>query len=200
MYCLSPALELNKQQRICPLQYSGDRTNLPKRLKSPRIPISSRLSIRHPDSRLSASAWYITNLFTRTMLCPICGWNNMSHRARCETETCKALLSTKDFHEYYNVTNKERSTTKMAPIEHYIGTSDGKEVAGVPDGEMKDVVIQIRLFDFRALIVVAENCGKNACRMVPSCEHRGVKISFAQKDPDDVLEGSYKATETAVFP
>lgn len=145
------------------------------------IPISSRSSIRHPDSQLSASSWYITNVFTRSMLCPICGWNNMSHRACCKTKTCKALLSTKDYVEHYIITNKEGSTTRMAPIEHYIGSSSGEEVTSVPDGKMKDVVIQIRLFGFRAIVVVAEDCGKKTCRMTPSCEHRGVKFSFAQK-------------------
>ncbi|KAF7938645.1 uncharacterized protein EAE98_000983 [Botrytis deweyae] len=120
----------------------------------------------------------------------------MSKRARCET--CDALLSTKDYVEYYIVTNKLGSTTAIAPIEHYIGTSEEQEVARIPDGKMKDVVIQIRLFGFRALIVIAENCGKKACRMTPSCEHRSVKISFAEKNPDD-MGGRYKATETAVF-
>ncbi|THV47551.1 hypothetical protein BGAL_0303g00040 [Botrytis galanthina] len=172
---------MNKKQRICPLQYSGDRTNLPKHLKFLRF-------------------WYITNVFTRSMLCPICGWNNMSHRACCKTKTCKALLSTKDYVEHYIITNKEGSTTRMAPIEHYIGTSNGKEVTSVPDGKMKDVVIQIRLFGFRAIVVVAENCGEKTCRMTPSCEHRGVKFSFTQKNPDNVLGGSYKATETTFFP
>ncbi|TGO49629.1 hypothetical protein BCON_0205g00040 [Botryotinia convoluta] len=111
----------------------------------------------------------------------------MSKLACCTTDTCKALLSTKDYIEYYTVTNKEGSTTTMAPIEHYIVTSKGEEVTSVPDRKMKDVVIQIRLFGFRALVVVAENCGADACQMTPSCEHRGVKISFAQKNPDDVL-------------
>ncbi|KAF7902521.1 hypothetical protein EAF00_002424 [Botryotinia globosa] len=195
---------MGKQQRICPLQYSSNRRNLlPKRLKflsqNQGNPISSRSSARHPDSRLSGSAWYITNLSTRTMWCPICERNNMSHLPCCETDICKALLSTKEYLEYYLITNKEGSTTKMAPIEHYIGTSKGEEVANVPDGKKKDVVIQIRLFGFRAIVVVSENCGKDACRMTPSCEHRGIKFSFAQKNPDDVLEG-YKAPETAVFP
>ncbi|KAF5868554.1 uncharacterized protein Bfra_012201 [Botrytis fragariae] len=134
------------------------------------------------------------------MLCPISGTNNMSKLACCTTDTCQALLSTKDYVEHYIVTNKEGSTTKMAPIEHYIGTSDGKEVTSVPDGEMKDVVIEIRLFGFRALVVIVENCGEDTCQMTPSCEHRGVKISFAQKNPGDVLGGRYKTTETAVFP
>ncbi|TGO10269.1 hypothetical protein BTUL_0140g00370 [Botrytis tulipae] len=143
---------MGKQQRICPLQYSSNRKDLPKRLKflpqNQGTPISSRLSIRHPDSRLSGSAWYITNLFTRTMWCPISERNNMSHSAFCETETCKALLSTKDYFEYYIVTNKEGSTTKMAPIEHYIGTSDGKEVASVPDEGLK---MWLSRFDWMAL-------------------------------------------------
>ncbi|TGO65174.1 hypothetical protein BOTNAR_0080g00070 [Botryotinia narcissicola] len=124
----------------------------------------------------------------------------MSCLACCGTKTCKALLSTKGYVEYYIVANKEGSTTTIAPIEHYIVTSKGEEVTSVPDGKMKDVVIQIRLFGFRAIVVVAENCGKDTCRMIPSCEHRGVKFSFAQRNPDDVLGGSYKATETAVFP
>lgn len=85
----------------------------------------------------------------------------------------------------------------MAPIEHYIVTSKGEEVTSVPDGEMKDIVIQIQLASFRALVVLTENCGEETCQMTPSCEHRGVKISFAQKNPDDAR---YKATETAVFP
>ncbi|KAF7910887.1 uncharacterized protein EAF01_002396 [Botrytis porri] len=88
----------------------------------------------------------------------------------------------------------------MAPIEHSIATSDGKEVTSVPDGEMKDVVIEIRLFGFRALVVIVENYRKDTCEMTPSCEHSGVKVSFAQKHPDDVPGVRYKATETAFSP
>ncbi|CCD46627.1 hypothetical protein ACHAPC_004271 [Botrytis cinerea] len=121
----------------------------------------------------------------------------MTGRKYCETSTCKALLSTKEYVEYYTVTSKEKDTTEMAPIEHYIVTSEGKEATNVPEEKMKDVVIRIQLPDFRALVVLTENCGEETCQMTPSCEHRGVKISFAQKNPDDER---YMAPEVAVFP
>ncbi|TGO85875.1 hypothetical protein BPOR_0356g00080 [Botrytis porri] len=78
-----------------------------KPAQNPGIPISSRSSIRYPDIRLSASSWYITNLFASTMRCPISGTNNMSTLPRCTTKTCKALLSIKYYVEHYIVTNKE---------------------------------------------------------------------------------------------
>ncbi|ATZ49890.1 hypothetical protein BCIN_05g02890 [Botrytis cinerea B05.10] len=121
----------------------------------------------------------------------------MTGLEHCETDTCNALLSTKEYVEYYTVTSKEKDTTEMAPIEHYIVTSKGEEVTSVPEGKMKDMVIRIQLSGFRALVVFMENCGKKTCRMTPSCEHGGVKISVAQKNPKDER---YMAPEIAVFP
>ncbi|TEY64646.1 hypothetical protein BOTCAL_0145g00060 [Botryotinia calthae] len=127
---------------------------------------------------------------------PVCEKNNITGRKKCETGTCKALLSTQEYVEYYTVKNNEQDTARVASIEHYIVTSKGEYVTTVPEGKMIDVVMWIQLPGFRALMVFAANCGKKTCQMTPSCEHREVKISFAQKNPGDER---FKVTETTVF-
>ncbi|KAF7953758.1 uncharacterized protein EAE97_001157 [Botrytis byssoidea] len=199
---------MGKQRRICPLQYSSNRRNLlPKRLKFLHLYLEIKEPLYPRDYLLVTQTvdYQVPLGISPISLHVLCGVLSVSGTIchallAAEPKLAKHCSPLKDTSNITSSQIRREAQQKIAPIEHYIVTSKGEEVTSVPDGKMKDVVIQIRLFGFRAIVVVAENCGKDTCRMILSCEHRAVKISFAQRNPDDVLGGSYKAIETVVFP